>query len=166
MSSERAKVAGAAWVVFLLAAPSALCQDARTVAEPSFPPACVQLAAQLTAGPTGLDPAVESSPDTVRIQNALNACIAGQAVELLPAGPNNAFLMGPIQLPKGVTLLVDAGVTVFASRNPRDYDSDTRQACGTLQTSNSGCVPLIAARRADGAGLMGTALSTAAGTSP
>jgi uncharacterized protein (TIGR03437 family) len=142
-------------VVFILAAPPALCQDARAVAEPSFPPACVQLAAKLTAGPTGLDPAAESSPDTARIQNSLNACTAGQALELLPAGPNNAFLMGPVQLPKGVTLLVDAGVTVFASRNPRDYDSDARQACGTLQTSSSGCVPLITAKRADGAGLMG-----------
>ena len=37
-------------------------------------------------------------------------------------GANDAFLTGPLTIPSGVTLLVDAGVTLYASRNPRDYD--------------------------------------------
>jgi polygalacturonase len=98
---------------------------------------------------------IETAPDTTRIQDALNACPAGEAVTLEADGANRAFLMGPIQLPKGVTLIVGIGVTVYASRNPRDYDADSRHVCGTLQTSASGCVPLILARSADGAGLMG-----------
>jgi hypothetical protein len=44
---------------------------------------------------------------------------------------------------------------VVASRNPRDYDADSSQQCGTIQTTSSGCLPLISAIRADGAGVMG-----------
>src|SRR5262249_41082066 len=137
-----------ALLMFLFSAAAAICQDARTVPEPSFPPVCSRLPALMTT-------VVESAPDTARIQGALNACPAGESVALDMDGTNRVFVMGPIQLPKGVTLIVDAGVTVYASRNPRDYDSDSRHVCGTLQTSGSGCLPLILARRADGAGLMG-----------
>ena len=134
---------------------AAYAQDTRNVTEPSFPPVCTQLAAQLSAGPTGLPAASETQFDTSRIQAALNACPPGQAVELMPSGANNAFLIAPITLPKGVTLLVDAGVTAFASRNPRDYDSDSTHSCGTVGTTSGGCVYLITATKADGAGLMG-----------
>jgi uncharacterized protein (TIGR03437 family) len=123
-------------------------QDARVVTEPSFPPVCAQLSSTMPV-------VVEAAPDTSRIQAALSACPSGQAVELQASGGNRAFLMGPVQLPQGVSLIVDAGVTVYASRNPRDYDSDSRQACGTIQSSSGGCLPLISAKRADGAGLMG-----------
>src|SRR5579883_1050875 len=124
-------------------------QDARTVAEPSFPRACVSLIAQQTG-----DAVDESLLDTSRIQSALNGCPAGHAVELVGTGASNTFLTGPLTLPKGVTLLVDAGVTLLASRNPRDYDANTSHTCGTLQTSSGGCLPLITANRADGSGLM------------
>jgi len=130
-------------------------QDTRSVIEPVFPPVCAQLTAQLSAGPAGLPLASETLFDTGRIQTALNGCPAGQAVELQTGASNNAFLIAPITLPKGVTLLVDAGVTVFASRNPRDYDADSTHSCGTLATTNTGCVPLISANQANGAGLMG-----------
>ena len=135
-------------LLFLFPVAAAICQDARNVVEPSFPPVCAQLAAAMAT-------VVETAPDTSRIQNALNACPNGEAVELRASGANRAFLMGPIQLPKGVTLIVDAGVTVYASCNPRDFDSDARQVCGTIQTSSGGCLPLVSAKRADGAGLMG-----------
>lgn len=130
-------------------------QDTRIVTEPAFPPACVQLQAQLTAGPSGLPAESELLPDTARIQSAMNTCPAGQAVELQPGGGANAFLAGPLTLPKGVTLLVDAGVTLFGSRNPRDYDTNASKSCGTLTSANTGCLPLITANRADGAALMG-----------
>jgi uncharacterized protein (TIGR03437 family) len=130
-------------------------QDTRPVTEPVFPPVCAQLPAQLSAGPAGLPLASETLFDTSRIQSALNGCPAGQAVELQTGGSNAAFLIAPITLPKGVTLLVDAGVTVFTSRNPRDYDADSTHSCGTVATTNTGCVPLISANQANGAGLMG-----------
>lgn len=125
-------------------------QDTRTVVEPTFPPVCARLSAQLAA------PGDETAYDTGRIQAALNGCVSGQAVELAADGPANAFLIAPITLPKGVTLTVDAGVTVYGSRNPHDYDaSAAARVCGTITASGGGCVPLITANRADGAGIMG-----------
>ena len=141
-------------------------QDTRNVTEPAFPPVCTQLAAQLSAGPTGLPAASETLLDTSRIQAALNACPAGEAVALLASGVNDAFLIAPVTLPKGVTLLVDAGVTVFASRNPRDYDANASHACGTVAATDTGCVPLITATHADGAGLMGYGIIDARGELP
>lgn len=133
-----------------------LAQDTRTVTEPSFPPVCAQLDARLEkSGPAGLAAASETMYDTAKVQSAIDLCPAGQAVELQPAGANNAFLIGPIRLARGVTLLVDAGITVFASRNPRAYDATAAKACGTIAASGSGCLPLITANGADGAGIMG-----------
>ncbi len=123
--------------------------------EPVFPPVCTKLAAQLTAGPTGLPAPGETLFDTAAIQSALNACPAGQGVELQAGGAGNAFLIGPIRLPPGVTLLVDAGVTVYGSRNPRDYDANANHTCGTITAGSGGCVALITVNRADGAGIMG-----------
>jgi uncharacterized protein (TIGR03437 family) len=139
--------------VFSLVSVALYAQDTRNVTEPVFPPVCSQLAAQLIAGPTGLPLVSETLLDTSRVQAALNACKSGQAVELQPSGANNAFLIAPITLPKGVTLLVDAGVTVFASRNPRDYSSLGN--CGVALATSTGCNHLITASSADGAGLMG-----------
>ncbi|MBS1208284.1 MAG: polygalacturonase [Proteobacteria bacterium] len=52
---------------------------------------------QQTGGvlPAGVDadPA-RSQPDSARIQAAIDACPAGQAVKLVSAGSNNAFLAG------------------------------------------------------------------------
>ncbi len=131
-------------------------QDTRTVTEPSFPPVCTALDAELSAGSTGLPLSSETQDDTSRIQNALTTCAStGQAVELRPSGTNNAFLIAPIRIPAGVTLLVDAGVTVYASRNPRDYDANSSHACGTIASSGSGCLALITVNRSNRAGLMG-----------
>jgi polygalacturonase len=133
--------------ILVLAVTPVVAQDTRTVTEPVFPPVCTQVPALSTAG--------DSSLDTTRIQAALNSCPAGEAVELRADGPSTAFFIGPIQLPPGVTLLLDVGVTVFGSRNPRDYDSSSARTCGTITTANTGCFPLITANRADGAGIMG-----------
>ena len=136
-------------------------QDTRVVTEPVFPPVCAQLTAQLQTGQVS-----ETLFDTARIQSALNSCPPGQAVELQLAGANNAYLIAPIQLPKGATLLIDAGVTVLASRNPRDYDANSSQSCGTLTAANTGCVPLITASHADGAGIMGYGVIDGRGEKP
>jgi polygalacturonase len=98
--------------------------------------------------------------DTSRIQAAMNACPVGQAVELATGtgnggGTNDAFLTGPLTIPNGVTLLVDAGVTLYASRNPRDYDSSAAKTCGTVDSSGNGCNPIISVNKTAGAGIMG-----------
>jgi polygalacturonase len=119
-------------------------QDRRTVTEPIIPPSCTVLTAALTAidGNRTIAGADEGRPDTGRIQKALDACPKGQAVELRTAGRRNAFLTGPLDLRPGVTLHVGAGVILFASRNPRDYDRKPG-ACGIVAESGGGCRALV-----------------------
>lgn len=119
--------------------------DARTVTEPVYPPVCSTLSAQQVASSL-----VETSADTTRVQAALNACTPGQAVEFSSSGTNNAFIIAPITLPPGVTMLVDPDVTIFGSIRYADY---------SCNTSASWCTPLInVAPNADpapGSGIMG-----------
>ena len=155
---------------FLLS--SALChaygQDTRHVTEPRIPSSCTVLTARLSslvsaiAGPT-LAGADESKPDTVRIQQAMDRCKPGQAVELKPAASHDAFLTGPLELRQGVTLLVDKGAVLFGSRNPRDYDV-VPGLCGTITEkkypytqgiSGHACKPLIGGHDVADAAVMG-----------
>jgi hypothetical protein len=53
-------------------------QDTRPIVEPVFPPACTQLASQLSAGPAGLPASSETALDTARIQNALGRARLGR----------------------------------------------------------------------------------------
>ncbi|HEY3593610.1 MAG TPA: hypothetical protein VGL13_07040, partial [Polyangiaceae bacterium] len=149
----------ALWVasVFLgiVAAPSpARAQDTRNVGEPRVPPSCTVLDAALSAPKGVLADADEDKPDTQRIQQAIDACGHGKAVELRAAGDKNVFLTGPLQLKPGVTLLVTGHVALFASRNPRDYDV-TPGSCGIVSEQRSKCQPLILAEHAPGSGIMG-----------
>ncbi len=129
-------------------------QDTRNVSEPKFPPSCTVLQAQLSI--SGGEPSSETAFDTSRIQSALNNCNSGSAVELAASGNNNGFLMQPIKIPSGVTLLVDAGVTVFASRNPADYqNSNSGATCGTVSDNGGGCHALIKSSGTTGSGIMG-----------
>ncbi len=130
-------------------------QDTRQVAEPKFPPTCTVLQARLSA-PGGLLPeSSEAQADTARIQQAIDQCTAGQAVALgRGAGGHNIFLSAPLTLKAGVTLLVESGVALFASRNPRDYDS-APGSCGTVGPRGHGCKPLLTVDHAPGSGIMG-----------
>jgi len=110
-------------------APAAAQPAARSAAqglppEPKIPPACATLVASKKAVNGTLAPDDENRPDTTRIQEALKACPAGQSVKLTRGGDNDAFLSGPLKMVSGVTLWVDANTTLFASRNPRDYDRE------------------------------------------
>ncbi len=58
--------------------------------------------------------------DTALIAGALNHC---PVVKLVTNGDNNAFLSGPISV-QSQTLWVDAGVTLYASRNPAAYSTE------------------------------------------
>jgi polygalacturonase len=75
-------------------------------------------------------------------------------VKLQSEAAHNAFLSGPLELRKGVTLLIDSGVVLLASRNPRDFDT-IAGACGVVSKAGRGCKPLIGVNRADGAAVMG-----------
>lgn len=143
------------WMVGVLTGVSvvAIAQDTRTVTEPKIPASCTTLKAVLTA-PHGIEAADETKLDTERLQNAIDACGKGKAVELAPEGARNAFLIAPIHLKKGVTLLVDRGVTLYGSRNPEDY-ATAPGSCGVVNNERNGCRPLIGADDAQGAGIMG-----------
>ena len=139
-------------IAIMLAAAAAKAQDMRTVVEPVMPPACAVVNAHLVSHGGKLDEAGEKTPDTARIQAAIDTCTAGRAVTLRADAGHDAFLSGPLQLRKGVTLVVDAGAILFASRNPRDYDLRPG-VCGTIDASGHGCRALINGDHAEDARL-------------
>ncbi len=96
----------------------------------------------------------EARPDTARIQAALDGCSNG-VVELAPDGARDAFLSGPIRLPSHVTLRIARGVSLVASRNPRDFDVHPgTPTCGTLGDGR-GCLPLLRAVEASEVAVVG-----------
>jgi hypothetical protein len=76
----------------------------------------------------------EDRLDTDRIQAALSAC-AGRAVRLVSDGANNAFVTSHLAV-DSVTLWVDAGTTLYASRNPNLYQKTGN--CGVIGINDSG----------------------------
>lgn len=135
-------------------------QDTRVVTEPVIPAACVRVEAKIVAAGEKIAEADETRADTTRIQEAIDKCKPGMAVELATgvakdagAKEANAFLSGPLELKEGVTLLVDKGVTLYASRNPADYDVMGPGTCGTIPAKGP-CKAFITIR-AKNVGIMG-----------
>lgn len=66
-------------------------------------------------------------------------------------GPGDSFISGPLVLPSGVTLWVDEGVTLFATRDATAYRSSGRYcantAVGTKAGASGNCLALINGRR-------------------
>src|SRR5882672_12488690 len=118
LSTIRVFVLMALWIGIPAAV---LAQDARQVTEPKIPQVCASLPAKLVAEHGRLPESAEQSLDTARIQEAIDHCVAGRAVELRIDGPKNVFLSGPLELKPSITLLVAEGVFLFATRNPREY---------------------------------------------
>ncbi|PPH21860.1 glycoside hydrolase family 28 protein [Rathayibacter toxicus] len=125
--------------------------DRRQVVEPSAPAiTCVTVTAQLSM-PNGTASAAQESapPDTARIQEALDspACVQADAqsvaVRLSAEGAHASFLSGPLIVHKGEVLLLDSTVTVYASRNPADYQVAGNPSCGSIAATGKGCEPLI-----------------------
>ena len=131
-------------------------QDTRNVKEPSIPPACATLEAKIGRMGLSIYPDDENKLDTDRIQAALDACTPGHAVVLKRASERtDAFLSGPLQLRRGVVLVVDRDAYLYASRNPRDYDLRPG-VCGTItQEGVHACKSLINGDGADDSGIMG-----------
>lgn len=122
---------------------------------PADPPICTSLPARL-ASPDGrtLSPEDETKVDTSRIQQALDRCGAGKAVELAADGKRQAFLSGALQLRAGVTLLLEGRVVLLASREARDFQVSPGR-CGVVDDKGGGCKPLLSCRNAEGGGIQG-----------
>jgi polygalacturonase len=95
--------------------------DTNLPAEPTIPPACATLSATQQVANNGVP--TETTLDTSAIQSALNSCGSGKALKLATNGSNNALVSGPLTLPAGVTLWVDSGVTLYATRSTSVWGS-------------------------------------------
>jgi len=134
--------------------PTASCDSIGTA--PTLPATtCATVTATKTV--TSGIPTDESTLDTMAIQAALDACPSGQAVRLVTDGADKvAFLTAGLFLRNGVTLWLDDGVTVFGSRDPRDFDSPAGSGKCALTGGNADCNALINVVGATNAALMGT----------
>lgn len=139
--------------------------DSRTVSQPTVPGICASVTANL-AVPSGrkFSSGQEATPpDTARISTALGQCLgSGKAVELKASGGNAAFLSAPLTIGGGETLLVDSGVTLFASLNAAQYQVSGKPTCGTVAASGGGCRPFLTVNGANAA-VMGTSVSGSQG---
>ena len=140
-------------VIAVIVSPLAA-QDTRDVHEPAVSQTCVRLSARLMAERGVLPDSAEATLDTGRIQDALDHCVAGRAVELSGDGLHNAFIAGPLELRPSVSLVIDDGVTLFATRNPRAYDVQNG-SCGVVNDDGRGCKPLIHVLNSPHSGVMG-----------
>jgi len=131
--------------------------DTRSVSQPVIPATCTTLSASLATSNRQFSSSAESTPpDTSRIQSALNSCVgSGKAVVLAVSGSNKAFLSGPLTVGGSEALVIDTGVTLFASRNAANYQVSGKPTCGTVATSEGGCKPFITVNGAN-ASIMGT----------
>jgi len=75
----------------------------------------------------------EGALDTARLQAALTACKGG-VVRLVPDGGNGAFVTGHLAV-DSVTLWIDAGATLYASRDPALYQKTGN--CGVAGVNDS-----------------------------
>jgi polygalacturonase len=138
----------------------ALAHDSQNHQEPRFPKVCKVLRAPLrwqSDQPIlkpGLSEDQESSRETWEVQAALNKCAKvapGSAVRLALGRDEsfNAFLVNPLNVPSGVSLLIEGGVTVYGSKNADNYSSHLPNVtCGgkgppSVYPVDGGCNPLI-----------------------
>ncbi len=129
------------------------------VSEPGYPAkVCATLSATITAQNGSIDAydadGVHTQPDHDRIQKAIDSCADG-AVKLVAANGAGGFLTGPLTLKSGVTLWIDKGATLFASRDPRDYENGPGD-CGVANLeSHKSCHSLIEGADLVNSGLVG-----------
>jgi polygalacturonase len=154
-------------IILALAARSVSAQDTRTVTEPQVPPTCTVLQAGKIGDSGILSPEYEKTTDTARIQKAIDECAPGHAVELSRGKLQistlaaqfipNAFLSGSLELREGVTLLIDKGVTLYASRDPKDFDPNPNAESASADPAPQGrpCKPLISITNVKNAAIMG-----------
>lgn len=93
--------------------------------------------------------------DTTRLQSALDHCSPGRAVVLKRSANNARFDSAPLILPRGVTLFIDRGVTLYASSNQRDYDFAPGSCGAPPQGKAASCKPFIFSYQAAFSGVSG-----------
>ncbi|HLH58132.1 MAG TPA: pectinesterase family protein [Streptosporangiaceae bacterium] len=127
--------------------------DTRRVTRPRIPATCQTVTSALARPANRMfgDALESAAPDTARIQAALNACQnSGQAVVLVAAGADTAFLSAPLTIGNGEFLVLGRGVTLFASRKASDYqEAGSSGTCGTIAASSSGCNAFITVTGSD-----------------
>jgi polygalacturonase len=101
--------------------------------EPQYPPDA-EVCQTLTASRSDASEDANTVLDTARIQSALSAC-KGHTVKLVADGANNAFIAAHLVV-TSVKLWIDAGVTLYASRNPTLYQKTGN--CGSIGINDSG----------------------------
>jgi len=150
-------------VIAVVVTGAALAQDTRTVTQPTIPSTdCAHLTAEITATANDLNSTANTHFDTSRIQSALTSCTSGDAVELSigttyngVSGHYDSYQIQPITIPAGVTLVIDQGVTLFASLNPNDY-AVTTGSCGLVASGiSASCKSLITISSANNTAIMG-----------
>jgi polygalacturonase len=136
--------------------------------EPKIPGVCSTLRADKAAAGGNVLAADEVRLDTTRIQAAIDACARGSAVKLVSEGTANAFVSGPLMMADGVTLWIDANTTLFASRDPREFDSTQgKSTCGTDENDDSnGCKALINVEKVSDVGVVGEGVIDGRGGEP
>jgi polygalacturonase len=147
-------------VAALPAAPAsaAALGDQRTVTQPVLPGTCATVGSDLARPSSRLFTSAQEDapPDTSRIQSALTSCAgSGKAVVLASSGADSAFLSGPLTVGSGEFLVVDVGVTLFASLNAAQYQASSGSTCGSIASSSSGCNAFITVTGSN-AGIEGT----------
>ncbi|MBB4007428.1 glycoside hydrolase family 28 protein [Allorhizobium taibaishanense] len=131
-----------------------------SITEPDLPTTvCATLPAALTSKDGSVDAADADGkavhPDQERLQAAIDGCAGGLVKLTAGTDGQDAFLTGPLTLKSGVILFVDKPVTLYASRDPKDYDKGAGD-CGTANTSwDKTCKPLLLAKDTKGAGVAG-----------
>ncbi|MBB4955844.1 polygalacturonase [Agrobacterium vitis] len=127
------------------------------------PEAPATVCATLTAGLQSTNGSLDSvdadgkatHPDQERLQAAINACTSGTIKLVMGEGAKDAFLTGPLTLKSDVTLWIDKGVTLFASRDPKDYDRGEGDCGVANQSGKKSCKPLIEAKDTENSGIVG-----------
>lgn len=153
-------------LALLLAAPFAAHAEAPVqtqwgaVAEPKWPTQiCATLPADIVSKAGSIDAydadGINTHPDRERLQKAIDACSGGAVKLVAGARGEDAFLISPITLKSHVILWIDKGVTVFASRDPKDFDTGAGD-CGTANhEGHKSCHALFEGHDLDHAGIIG-----------
>jgi polygalacturonase len=133
--------------------------DSRTVTQPTLPGTCETLTATLSTSDEKFSSGDEASPpDTSRIQSALTSCAGSdKAVVLAAGGSDDAFLSAPLTIGSGVYLVIDGGVTLYASLVASEYQvSGSSDTCGEIESSDNGCKAFVTVTGSN-SGIEGTA---------
>ncbi|GAA1962648.1 glycoside hydrolase family 28 protein [Kitasatospora viridis] len=142
-----AAVCGTGLVIVDAGASTAAIGDRHAAGRPVLPATCQTLAADLAAPTNELFGRSQEAapPDTTRIQDALNSCAgSGKSVVLAAGSGTVAFLSAPLTVKDGEYLVINGGVTLYASRVASQYQASGGSTCGTVATSDGGCKPFIA----------------------